>query len=269
MRERAFNDCALSAVATPSMWFLNQIWESWRLSFYKLMLRVWFSLIAICSWIRGFMVQKNVSAALFQTTESWKIYCYQWATSFHRSSCSVIGELVLSLSTLWLPFPSSPPLPSFSSSRLCPPYAPSLFSSSLLSQLSHWLSRPQPPLRVPQHLQTVMQLSYHNIMRLRAPKLKEAIFYSCQFIIEGGPTYSNTSKGSGGKRDGGDGREWLWSERGAEGGGGWGAALHFECFLFFPSQSFSLWYFSLVTRAALKSKSSTHHVPLNILKSNM
>lgn len=163
----------------------------------------------------------------------------------------------------------TPPLPSFSSSRLCPPHEPSLLSSRLLSQLSRWLSRPQPPLRVPQHLQTVTQLSYHNIMRLRAPKLKEAIFYSCQLIIEGGPTYSNTSKGSGGKRDGGDGREWLWSERGAEGGGGRGAALHFECFLLLPSQSFSLWYFSLVTRAALKSKSSFHQVPLNILKSNM
>eukprot|EP00064_Thunnus_orientalis_P015791 superscaffoldBa00002998_g15850 len=49
-----------------------------------------------------------------------------------------------------------------------------------------------------------MQLPYHN-MRLGAPKLKEAIFYSRQLIIEGGPTYSNTSKGSGGERDGGDG----------------------------------------------------------------
>lgn len=29
-----------------------------------------------------------------------------------------------------------------------------------------------------------MQLCYHNIMRLGATKLKEAIFYSCQLIIE-------------------------------------------------------------------------------------
>lgn len=50
-----------------------------------------------------------------------------------------------------------------------------------------------------------MQLSYHNIMRLGAPKLKEAIFSSCQLIIEGGPTYSSTTKGSRGERDGGDG----------------------------------------------------------------
>lgn len=35
--------------------------------------------------------------------------------------------------------------------------------------------------------------------------MKEAIFYSCQLIIEGGPTYSSTSKGSGGERDEGDG----------------------------------------------------------------
>lgn len=55
-----------------------------------------------------------------------------------------------------------------------------------------------------------------------------------------------------------------------EGGGGWGAqgwaVLHFECFLFFP---FSLWYFSVVTRAALKSESFIHRAPLNILESSM
>lgn len=45
-----------------------------------------------------------------------------------------------------------------------------------------------------------MRLSYHNIMRLQAPKLKEAIFYSCQLIIEEGPTYSGASKGSRGER---------------------------------------------------------------------
>lgn len=42
-------------------------------------------------------------------------------------------------------------------------------------------------------------------MRLGAPKLKEAIFYSCQLIIEGGTTYSSTSKGHGGEWEGGDG----------------------------------------------------------------
>lgn len=36
--------------------------------------------------------------------------------------------------------------------------------------------------------------------------MKEAIFYSCQLITEGGDRlFSNTSKGSGGKRNGGDG----------------------------------------------------------------
>lgn len=120
-----------------------------------------------------------------------------------------------------------------------------------------------------------MQLSYRNIMRLGAPKLKEAIFYSCQLIIEGGPTYSSTSEGRGGERDGGDGgmdgsgfevRGVLGEEVDEE--------LRGELFyilnvFFFPTQSLSLWYFSLVTSAALKSKPFIHHVPLNILKSSM
>lgn len=79
-----------------------------------------------------------------------------------------------------------------------------LFSSSVASQLSLCASPPQLPTRVPRlfspyeppNRHTVIRLSYHNIMRLGAPKLKEAIFYSCQLIIEGGPTYSSTFKGS-------------------------------------------------------------------------
>ena len=43
-----------------------------------------------------------------------------------------------------------------------------------------------PLLYKPPSRQTVMLLCYRNVMRLGAPKLKEAIFYSCQLIIERG-----------------------------------------------------------------------------------
>lgn len=138
--------------------------------------------------------------------------------SFHRSSRFITAGLSTSLSTLsvslfapFSPHPSSLSAslyfclslslrgchfllsPSRSSSAHLIP--PCLFSSSVFSQLSLCVSRPQTPLRVPRlfspyeppNRQTVMQLSYHNIMRFGAPKLKEAIFYSCQLFIEGGP----------------------------------------------------------------------------------
>lgn len=39
-------------------------------------------------------------------------------------------------------------------------------------------------------------------------------------------------------------------------------------FFFFPTEFISLWYSSLVTSAALESKSFFHHVPLEILNSS-
>lgn len=122
-------------------------------------------------------------------------------------------------------------------------------------------------------------------MRLSAAKLKEAIFCSCQLIIE---------EGREGWRDGGDrifpipleaveGREMEVMEgSGFEVLGGvrvgvrvgtlreevdGESVLHFECFSLCapaPLAGISVW--------SLASKSASHspqHVPLNILKSNM
>lgn len=91
----------------------------------------------------------------------------------------------------------------------------------------------------PSNWQTVMRLSYHNIMRLQAPKLKEAIFYSCQLIIEEGPTYSGASKGSRGER----GMEVMERSKGA-GFEKWrgrnvGSCFTFNIFLFPLSPSLS------------------------------
>lgn len=54
----------------------------------------------------------------------------------------------------------------------------------------------------PQHLQTSKQSRgscYHGIMRLSAPKLKEAIFCSCQLIIEEGMAGWRDVEGGGGR----------------------------------------------------------------------
>lgn len=57
-------------------------------------------------------------------------------------------------------------------------------------------------------------------------------------------------------------------------GRGWRGSSGVSCFtfwmfsFFFSTESISLWYSSLVTSAALESKSFIHHVPLKILKSS-
>lgn len=93
--------------------------------------------------------------------------------------------------------------------------------------------------------------------------MKEAIFYSCQLIIEGGPTYSSTSKGSRGEWEGGerrmDGegfevRGVLREKVDRELRGELFCILNVFLFSISLSLSLSLWYF-LVTSAALKSKS--------------
>lgn len=133
----------------------------------------------------------------------WRMDCYQSDVSFHRSSCSVIGVFLafLFVHPLQLPFPSHPALLfCLLSPHLTLTFSPDgpspLFFFLLESLLQTFLSflpfglHPLSlQLGVPQHLQTSKQSRgscYHEIMRLSAPKLKEAIFCSCQLIIEGG-----------------------------------------------------------------------------------
>lgn len=187
--------------------------KSWRLLFYMFGVESLIcSLIAICICIRGFMVQRKCflrPCFKRQRAKRWSLFTGHPALLLQGSLLlcppSLSHFLPHSLLTL---LPSEPLYISASLSLrgchflLSPSRSPSahlippcLFSSSVFSQLSLCVSRPQTPLRVPRlfspyeppNRQTVMQLSYHNIMRFGAPKLKEAIFYSCQLFIEGGP----------------------------------------------------------------------------------
>lgn len=71
-------------------------------------------------------------------------------------------------------------------------------------------------LNEPPNRQTVTQLSYHNIMRLEEPELKEAIFYSCQLIIEVGRLIPAALKAAE-EKGVTEGDEWLEVRRRFEG----------------------------------------------------
>lgn len=137
---------------------------------------------------------KERSWAAAEQTES--LDCYQSDVSFHRSSCSVIGVFLTSLCVHPLPLPSLP----HSSLLLCllsPLQHPHLLSSCALFFFKALLQTFPPfglhPLSLqlgePQHLQTSKQsrgCCYHQIMRLSAAKLKEAISAAVNLLSKEG-----------------------------------------------------------------------------------
>lgn len=169
------------------------------------MLRAWFSMIAICSWIRGFIVQRG------KKNWAWRLLRREFGGwTVISPTCPFTGHPARLLECSWLfslsilsDFHSLLTQPSFSASSLltspslsflmCPLHFFFFLLESLLQTFLSFLPFGLHPLSLqlggPQHLQTSKQSRgscYHEIMRLSAPKLKEAIFCSCQLIIEGG-----------------------------------------------------------------------------------